>query len=109
MTIHDFDNWLIDQARNMPRAMNKGGTSQAQTNITAGDTAFDQLGAEGQAEQADVLPFLQSEMTNPAGFGTQGTNELLTAGGQATSDGPSTAASVGNAGQQGVVIITEYS
>ena len=33
MTIFDFDNWLLEQARTMPRAMNKGGTTQAATDV----------------------------------------------------------------------------
>jgi hypothetical protein len=85
MTVFDFDNWLVEQARTMPRAMNKGGTSLAQENVTNADNASSSLLQQGQAEQAQVLPFLQSEMNNPQGFGQQGTNELMTAGGQATS------------------------
>lgn len=85
MTFREFDEWLIEQARAMPRAMNKGGTSEAQSNIAKGDTYSQNLMNEGQTEQNQILPFLSSEMTNPQGFGTTGTNELLTAGGQATS------------------------
>ena len=94
MTIHEFDEWLIKQARTMPRAMNKGGTSEAQQNIKTANADNAQLFQQGQQEQAQVLPFLNSEMTNPAGFGTQGTNELMTAGGEATSG------AVGNATEQ---------
>jgi hypothetical protein len=76
--------------------MNKGGTSQAQQNINTADAENAQLSQEGQAEQQQVLPFLQSEMTNPVGFGTQGTNELLTAGGQATSGATGAATEAAN-------------
>lgn len=85
MTFQDFDQWLIEQARAMPRAMNKGGSQEAQANVAKGDVYSQNLMNQGQAEQNQILPFLQSEMTNPQGFGTQGVNELETAGGEATS------------------------
>lgn len=85
MTIFDFDNWLLEQARTMPRAMNKGGASQAQNNIATGDIASKNLMNEGQTEQNQILPFLTQEMNNPQGFGQTGLNELETAGGEAVS------------------------
>lgn len=84
-TVFDFDNWLVERARLMPVSMNKGGTAQAQNNINTANAENTQLYNEGQQEEQQVLPFLQSEMTNPAGLGAKGRNDLLTAGGEATS------------------------
>ena len=85
MTIFDFDNWLLEQARTMPRAMNKGGTTQASQNMATANAENTSLLNQGQAEENAVLPFLKNEVTNPSGFGTTGVNELQTAGGEAVS------------------------
>lgn len=68
-----------------PVALAKDGTAQAQNNINTA-TGLESTYA-GDATQAnnEVLPFLNSEMTNPQGFGQTGVNELNTAGGQAVS------------------------
>jgi hypothetical protein len=63
----------------------KGGTAQAQKNIDTANNENSQLFGQGQQEQAQILPFLQQEMTNPQGIGEAGRNQLLTAGGEATS------------------------
>jgi hypothetical protein len=63
----------------------KGGTAQAQQNINTANNENSTLFNQGQQEQAQILPFLQQEMTNPQGLGASGRNELLTSGGEATS------------------------
>jgi len=85
VTYAEFDAWLLEQARALPVPMNKGGTQQAQQNINTANAQNSQLFGESQAEQNTILPFLQQEMTNPQGFGQTGVNEMLTAGGEATS------------------------
>lgn len=68
-----------------PIAECKGGTDMAQQNFNTANALNSQYNTQAQQAQGEILPFLKAEMTNPAGFGQQGTNELLTAGGQATS------------------------
>ena len=85
MTIWEFDAWLIDRARAMPRAMNKGDMSQMMQNANTANAENTQLTNMGIGAEQQVLPFLQSEIANPQGFGQQGVNEMLTAGGQAAS------------------------
>jgi len=85
VTYLDFDRWLVEQARALPIAMNKGGTTQAQQNINTANTENAGLYGQGEAAQNEILPFLTSEVTNPQGFGQTGVNELQTAGGEATS------------------------
>jgi hypothetical protein len=74
----------------------KGGTSQAQANINTANADNSQLFSQGQQEQSQILPFLQGEMLNPQGFGTAGTNELLTAGGEAASGATGAATEAAN-------------
>lgn len=63
----------------------KGGTSQAQTNINTANGLQDKFATMGEQEQQQILPFLTNEMNNPQGFGEAGVNEMITAGGEATS------------------------
>ena len=64
MTIFDFDNWLLEQARTMPRAMNKGGTTQASQNMATANAENTSLLNQGQAEENAVLPFLKTRVRN---------------------------------------------
>ncbi len=68
-----------------PKVLMKGGTDEAKQNMATANTENSQLFNQGQQEQQQILPFLKSEMTNPLGFGQQGTNEMLSAGGEAAS------------------------
>jgi hypothetical protein len=68
-----------------PVILFKGGTSQATANMNTANAEQSTLQNMGLNEENQVLPFLSSEMTNPSGFGQQGVNELMTAGGEATS------------------------
>jgi len=94
MTYQELDEWLIAQAKNSPVLMNKNsGVDAAEANNATANSLQNTFAQQGQAEQAQVLPFLNQEMLNPQGFGQQGVNELQTAGGQAVSG------AVGNANQ----------
>jgi hypothetical protein len=68
-----------------PVAECKGGMEQAQQNINTADKLSSGYATQEQGIQNQLLPFLTAETTNPQGFGTQGTNELLSSGGQAVS------------------------
>lgn len=85
MTYRDFDAWLVEQARALPAPMNKFGTKQAQANSGTATGLENTYAGDATATQNEILPFLNQEVTNPQGFGVTGTNEMLTAGGQATS------------------------
>ncbi len=68
-----------------PVAECKGGTEQAQQNINTADKLSSGYATQEQGIQNQLLPFLTAETTNPQGFGQQGTNELLSSGGQEVS------------------------
>ena len=85
MTYRQFDEWLIAQARALPVPVNKFGTDQAKTNSGTATGLESQFSTDATAAQNELMPFLNSEMTNPQGFGSTGVNELNTAGGQAVS------------------------
>jgi hypothetical protein len=74
--------------------VNKGNAAKgdALTNATTGQQGYGTLLGEGQAEQNDILPFLNQEVTNPQGLGQPTLNAITTSTGQATSGGLSDAA-----------------
>lgn len=85
MTYQDFDSWLLERARKLPIPVNKFGTQQAEANSKTASGLENTYSADATQAQNELLPFLNSEMTNPQGFGQTGVNELNTAGGQAVS------------------------
>lgn len=65
--------------------MGNGGKSQALTQLGTAQGLESTYANDATNAQNEILPFLNSEVTNPVGFGQTGVNELLTQGGQATS------------------------
>lgn len=65
----------------------KGGAEKqgATANMKTGDELENTLFGESQSEQADLLPFLTGEITNPGGLGAPALNAMTTAAGQTTS------------------------
>lgn len=79
-----------------PVALCKGDAAknQALSNASTASANSNTLFGEGQTAQNELLPFLNSEMTNPSGFGQPALNMMTTQAGQATSG------SLGNTEQQ---------
>jgi hypothetical protein len=68
--------------------VNKGvvAKGQALQNATSGaDTSATLLGEGENEQQSELLPFLNSEITNPSGYGQPALNAMTTATGQAAS------------------------
>jgi hypothetical protein len=97
-----------------PVALAKGDAAKAgalaNMNTAAGNA--NTLFSQGEAEQAQLLPFLQQEMSNPQGFGQPTLNAMTTAAGQgasgavsdATNQAKLRAARTGNLAGQSAII-----
>lgn len=86
MTYIEFDKWLLDEARKMPRAMNDRAAQQAATNAeNTATAAAGQYGANAQGLFGPLQSFGTSMMTAPPGYGPDLANMQAIAGEEASS------------------------
>lgn len=86
MTYQDYDSWLVEQARNMPRAMNDRALQQQEKQTFGATTGVaNQAGANASGLYGPLTQFGTSMMTAPPGFGSDLPNMQAIAGQEASS------------------------
>ena len=65
--------------------MSKGSATAAQNQVGVNNAYASSFNKSGIQDRSQLFPFLQSEITNPQGFGQDTVNQMLTQGGQAVS------------------------
>ena len=86
MTYQEFDRWLIERARMMPRAMNDRALQQQEKQTFGATTgAANQYGSEASGLYGPLTQFGENMMTAPPGYGADLTNMQAIAGEEASS------------------------
>lgn len=86
MTYLDFDNWLVEQARTMPRAMNDRALQQQEKQTYGATTGVaNQAGANASGLYGPLTQFGENMMTAPPGYGPDLANMQAIAGEEASS------------------------